>query len=133
MLIITAKYTLFALIATGINLLTQWLFFRAFQGWWVLYLALAAGTLTGLITKYVLDKKWIFSYRASSAKDDLSKFGLYSLMGLITTGIFWGTEMSFYYLFNFAGAQYIGGGLGLAVGYLTKYHLDKEFVFKVRP
>jgi hypothetical protein len=25
--------------------------------------------------------------------------------------------------------RYLGGVIGLAIGYLTKYHLDKRFVF----
>ncbi|ADH86453.1 GtrA family protein [Desulfurivibrio alkaliphilus] len=125
------KYFVFALIATGINLLTQWPFFLLLDGFWVLYLALCFGTLTGLITKYTLDKRWIFYYTAHSRRDDLSRFGLYSLMGVFTTAVFWGTEMGFYYTFEFAGAQYVGGGLGLMVGYTIKYLLDKKFVFKV--
>ncbi len=124
------KYFFFAVIATSVNLLTQWPIFQFFEGEWVLYLALMVGTLTGLVTKYVLDKRWIFYYTASSTKDDLSRFGLYSLMGVFTTAIFWGTEMSFYYFFDFTGSQYVGGGLGLMVGYTAKYLLDKKYVFK---
>jgi putative flippase GtrA len=124
-------YCLFALIATGVNLLTQWPVFVLFDGWWVLLAALFVGTLAGLVTKYVLDKKWIFNYQATSKKDDLHKFGLYSLMGVFTTVIFWGTEMTFYYAFDFNGSQYVGGALGLMVGYIVKYYLDKKYVFKV--
>lgn len=129
---LTAKYSLFALIATGVNLLTQWPFFALFAGRWVLYAALFAGTLTGLVTKYALDKRWIFYYTPASRRDNLGRFGLYSLMGVFTTVIFWGTEMGFYYLFDFNGAQYIGGALGLMIGYVVKYLLDKKFVFKGR-
>lgn len=125
------RYSLFALIATGINLIAQFPFFLLFNGWWVLYAALFVGTVAGLLTKYVLDKRWIFNYQASSKKDDVHKFGLYSLMGVFTTVIFWGTEMTFYYTFEFYGAQYVGGGLGLMVGYIVKFYLDKKFVFKV--
>lgn len=127
----TINYILFAFIATYVNLLAQWLVFLIFDGWWVLYAALFVGTLAGLVTKYVLDKKFIFNYQATSKKEDLHKFGLYSLMGVFTTVIFWGTEMGFYYAFDFEGAQYIGGALGLMVGYIVKYYLDKKYVFKV--
>ncbi len=123
-------YGFFALIATSVNLLTQWPVFRMFDGEWVLYAALMAGTMTGLLTKYVLDKRWIFNYRASSRMDDLSCFGLYTLMGVFTTIIFWGTEMGFYYAFDFSGSQYVGGALGLMVGYTAKYMLDKKYVFR---
>ena len=37
--------------------------------------------------------------------------------------------MGFFYLFDFEGAAYVGGALGLAVGYVIKYQLDKRFVF----
>jgi putative flippase GtrA len=124
-------YCFFALIATGVNLLTQWPFFVYFSGKWILYVAIAFGTLSGLITKYVLDKKWIFFYSATDKKDDLYRFSLYSLMGFFTTLIFWGTEISFYYFFDFRGSQYIGGALGLMVGYSIKYTLDKRYVFEV--
>lgn len=124
-------YVAFALIATGINLLTQWLFFELLIGWWVLYVALAFGTVAGLLTKYILDKKWIFNYRAISKSDDLNKFGLYSLMGASTTVIFWGTEMFFFHVLAFEGSQYVGGALGLGIGYIVKYFLDKRFVFKL--
>jgi len=128
--LVTVKYAFFALIATGVNLTIQWSIFALFDGFWVLYVALAAGTITGLITKYVLDKKWIFYYTAANKRDDMVKFSLYTLMGVITTAIFWGTEMAFFYIFDFKGAQYVGGALGLTAGYITKYLLDKKYVFK---
>ena len=124
-------YIIFALIATGTNLISQWPFFTFFDGYWVIYAAMTTGTLTGLVTKYILDKRWIFYYTTSCMQDDLTCFGLYSLMGIFTTAIFWGTEMSFYYLFDFSGSQYIGGALGLSVGYTAKYILDKKYVFRV--
>jgi putative flippase GtrA len=124
------NYVLFALISTLVNLSTQVPFFWLFEGPWVLYVALFFGTLTGLLTKYVLDKKWIFSYQSTSKKDEAHKFGLYSLMGVFTTVIFWGTEMFFYHVFSFTGSQYVGGALGLMIGYVVKYQLDKRFVFK---
>jgi putative flippase GtrA len=125
------RYVFFAFVATGVNLLTQRAVFVLFDDWLVLYAALFVGTLAGLVTKYVLDKRYIFNYQATSKKDDLHKFGLYSLMGVFTTIIFWGTEMTFYYAFEFNGAQYIGGALGLMVGYIVKYLLDRKYVFKV--
>jgi putative flippase GtrA len=130
--LLAIKYSFFALIATAVNLLTQWLCFLPFgkmDG--ALYGAMAAGTLTGLVTKYGLDKRWIFYYTSRDKRDDMARFGMYSLMGVFTTGIFWGTEMGFFYVFEFAGAHYVGGALGLAVGYAVKYLLDRKYVFKV--
>lgn len=123
------KYLLFACIATLVNLSAQYPFFKVFEGFWVLYLAMLAGTLAGLATKYWLDKRWIFYYHPTSKSDDLSKFGLYSLMGVFTTAIFWGSEILFFHFFDFPNAQLWGGALGLSIGYVAKYLLDKKFVF----
>ncbi len=124
------RYTFFAFVATGVNLTTQWLCLIPVQmSSSMLYIAMAAGTATGLVTKYVLDKKWIFYYRSIDARDDAERFLLYSLMGVFTTGIFWATEIGFYYFFEFSGAHYVGGALGLSAGYTTKYFLDRRYVF----
>jgi putative flippase GtrA len=129
MLNLALKYSLFAAIATAVNLLTQWPFFALLDASWVLYLAMAAGTLTGLVTKYVLDKRWIFYYTPPNRRDDFYRFMLYTAMGGFTTIIFWGTEMAFYFWVPVNGAQYWGGALGLAIGYTAKYLLDRRFVF----
>lgn len=124
------KYALFAIIATSVNLLTQWPVFILFEGPLVLYAAMAAGTVTGLVTKYWLDKRWIFYYTASSRGDDLWRFTLYTLMGGVTTLVFWGTEMVFYFRVPIDGAPYWGAALGLGIGYTLKYLLDRQFVFR---
>lgn len=126
---LVSKYILFAVIATGVNLSTQWLVLLvAANDLWLL-LALMAGTGTGLVAKYVLDKRWIFYYQTDGAKDDAQRFSLYTLMGLITTAIFWGMELGFHYLIGGESAKYIGGAIGLSIGYFIKYQLDKRFVF----
>lgn len=123
------KYAIFAAISTLVNLFFQWLSFQAYHGFDSLYVAMAAGTIAGLLVKYVLDKKWIFYHTPKDRKDDAKKFILYSFMGVFTTIIFWGTEMLFYYLIHFPGSQYVGGAIGLTIGYIVKYFLDKRYVF----
>lgn len=130
MLDLAFKYIVFAIIATLVNLLTQWPVFALFESPMALYAAMAAGTLTGLVTKYWLDKRWIFYYTASSRGDDLWRFMLYTLMGGFTTLVFWGTEMAFYFWVPVDGAAYWGAALGLAIGYTLKYLLDRKFVFR---
>ncbi len=127
--IITIKYALFALISTLVNLSFQWISFKIYSGFLSLYIAMIVGTLAGLVIKYILDKKWIFYHTPKDKKDDAKKFFLYSFMGVFTTIIFWGTEMLFYYFVDIDGSQYIGGAIGLTVGYIVKYFLDKRFVF----
>ena len=98
-----------------------------------MYVSIAVGTLTGLVTKYILDKKYIFAYRASSLTDDGATFILYSVMGLTTTLIFWGTELSFEFIFGTKWLRYLGAVIGLTIGYIVKYQLDKRFVFIKTP
>jgi hypothetical protein len=127
------KYALFAAIATLVNILSQDITIRLYTGMFVMYVSIAVGTLTGLVTKYVLDKKYIFAYRASSLVDDGATFILYSVMGLATTLIFWGTELGFEFLFGTKWLRYLGAVIGLTIGYSVKYRLDKHFVFIKSP
>jgi putative flippase GtrA len=123
------KYIIFAVISTLFNLLFQYFSFEVYGGWSSLYVAMFIGTLVGLIVKYVLDKKFIFQHKVKDKKDDAKKFALYSLMGVFTTIIFWGTEIAFDHLSQDPNAKYIGATIGLSIGYVIKYFLDKKFVF----
>jgi len=126
---LAAKYALFAGISTLFNLLFQWISFYFYSGFGSLYLAMFFGTLAGLVAKYILDKKWIFYHIPKDKKDDAKKFILYSFMGIFTTIIFWGTEIGFNALFESHNAKYIGAVIGLTIGYIIKYFLDKKYVF----
>lgn len=128
-MLLVLKYSLFALIATIINLFTQFISLAIYSQDFSLYIAMFFGTLTGLIAKYILDKKYIFYYVVKDKKEDSQKFILYSIMGVFTTLIFWGFEIGFDYIFDSEIAKYIGAIIGLSIGYITKYFLDKKFVF----
>lgn len=123
------KYSLFAAFSILVNLAFQYLSSVVYTGPLAFYVALCAGTGAGLLVKYVLDKCWIF-YHTDDLKGDAKNFVLYSLMGVATTVIFWGSEITFEYMVPIEGSRYVGGGLGLVVGYWVKYHLDKKFVFR---
>ena len=58
---------------------------------------------------------------------------LYTAMGLATTVIFWGFEFGFHHLFATREMRYLGGVIGLAIGYVSKYYLDKRYVFHTEP
>lgn len=123
------RYAGFAVLATLANLGTQRLVMVS-GGWAGSYiLAVIAGTAVGLVTKYVLDKKWIFA----SANPDLAaegqQFVLYSVTGIATTLIFWGFETAFWLVGQTQMAREIGAVLGLAIGYIAKYQLDRRYVF----
>ncbi len=126
---LAVKYAIFAAISTLINLLFQYLSFLVYGGRGSLYIAMFIGTLAGLATKYILDKKWIFYHTPKDRKDDAKKFILYSFMGVFTTIIFWVAEMAFYYLTPYPNAKYIGAVIGLVTGYVVKYFLDRKYVF----
>ena len=126
---LTLKYTVFAMISVLTNLLFQYLSFLFYSGITSLYVAMFVGTLAGLITKYVLDKTWIFYHIPKDKRDDARKFILYSFMGIFTTIIFWGTEIAFDYMLSIPNAKYLGAVIGLSVGYVIKYYLDKKYVF----
>ena len=129
---IAIKYTLFAILSTGFNLLFQYLSFLVYTDFASLYVAMLMGTLAGLILKYILDKKFIFYHKPKGKLDDAKKFIRYTIMGIFTTFIFWGTEIGFDMYFEEENAKYAGAVIGLGIGYIIKYFLDKRFVFKGR-
>ncbi len=94
--------------------------------------ALAAGTLVGLVVKYLLDKRWIFFDTTRGAHAQGRQFLLYSLMGVATTAIFWVTETAFWVIWRTDLARETGAVIGLTIGYVTKYALDSRFVFRNR-
>lgn len=130
MFTLTLKYTIFAIIAIALNLATQKASLWIYNGKFGLLIAVFFGTLAGLVIKYFLDKAFIFYYNTKNIKEDGQKFILYSIMGVLTTLIFWGFEFGFNYLFDFESAKFLGAIIGLSTGYLIKYQLDKKFVFK---
>ncbi|MDG3042964.1 GtrA family protein [Roseicyclus marinus] len=127
------RYAGFAVVATLANLGAQRLVLAGFdtvEGS-ALVLAMAVGTGVGLVVKYALDKRWIFYDRTTGARAQGAQFALYAAMGLVTTAIFWVTETVFWLAWGTDLAREAGAVLGLSVGYVTKYLLDRRFVFRV--
>ena len=123
------RYAAFAVIATVANIATQRLVMQGDASAERFALAIAAGTGVGLAVKYALDKRWIFHDTESSLKAHGRKFTLYTLMGLVTTAIFWGSETLFWAVWQTDAMRELGAVLGLAVGYVVKYNLDRRYVF----
>lgn len=123
-------YGIFALIATAANIGAQDLIIRTYSGAFDILASVLVGTGVGLVVKYILDKRYIFQFQARSLTHDTQTFALYTVMGLATTLIFWGFEFSFQYIFESKEMRYLGGVIGLTIGYLIKYHLDKRYVFR---
>ena len=127
---IALMYTIFAVISTAANILSQDMSFRVYQGNYDLWLAIFIGTAVGLVVKYFLDKRYIFQYQTTSIQHGSKTFYLYTLMGLFTTVIFWGFEFAFDAIYQTAEMRYVGAIIGLSIGYFVKYQLDKRYVFK---
>ncbi|MEM8729288.1 MAG: GtrA family protein [Pseudomonadota bacterium] len=126
---LVVRYSVFAVLATLANLGTQRLVLAWNDAALGFALAVFFGTLVGLVIKYLLDKRWIFADRSSGLKAHGRKFTLYTIMGLATTAIFWGTETTFWLIWKTDLMREAGAVLGLAVGYVVKYNLDRRFVF----
>ena len=133
--ILAARYIAFAAIATFANLACQRAVFAAagagpeLSPAVVYAAAISAGTLAGLVLKYVLDKRWIFRDRSRGLQAHGKRFTLYVLMGVATTMIFWGTETVFLIVWRSQFARETGAAIGLSIGYFVKYRLDRRFVF----
>ncbi|MBV7396712.1 GtrA family protein [Mameliella sediminis] len=123
------RYAGFAVIATIANLAVQRLILLAGDSGAAFLMAMAAGTLAGLVVKYVLDKRWIFYDDAKGLAAHGRKFTLYTAMGLVTTAIFWGTESAFWIFWKSDMMRELGAVIGLTIGYVIKYNLDRRFVF----
>ena len=127
---LAAIYALLAAIATATNIGTQAGFLLIYAGAYAIALSIMLGTGIGLIVKYVLDKRYIFRFKAKNTAHDSKVFILYASTGVLTTAVFWGFELSFHSLFGSDQMRYLGGVIGLAIGYVSKYELDKRFVFR---
>lgn len=127
--ILILRYSAFAVIATIANLGMQRLVLTQGDDGMTFTLAVGAGTLVGLVIKYTLDKRWIFFDLDTGVKAHGQKFSLYTAMGLITTAIFWSAETAFWLIWRTDVMRELGAIIGLSIGYVVKYNLDRRFVF----
>ena len=122
-------YILFAFFATFFNLLTQRLILSFNKTNLFFFIAILSGTLIGLIIKFFLDKSYIFFDKNKHFSYVGEKFRLYTIMGIFSTLIFWGTESIFWIIWRKENIRELGAIFGLTIGYILKYRLDKRYVF----
>ena len=127
---VAVTYTIIAIIATLANIGGQELVVQLWPFEYLISLSILFGTGIGLIVKYLLDKRYIFQFTADSLSHDAKLFVLYTTMGILTTAIFWGVEWSFHAIFQTKEMRYFGAVIGLTLGYIIKYQLDKRYVFR---
>ena len=128
-LTIAVLYTLFAAFSTVINIGAQMLSIWVYKGLYAVEISILVGTAAGLPLRYILEKRHIFAFESNNLAHDGRLFVLYSFMGVFTTAIFWGVEDAFQLIYQTDTMRYIGGVIGLAIGFYVKYQLDKKFVF----
>lgn len=128
-MMITLLYTSFAIFSTLINIGSQMLSMWIYKGLYAVEISILIGTATGLPLRYSLEKRYIFAFNSDNIKHDGQLFVRYSFIGIFTTAIFWGTEYAFHLIFANESMRYIGGIIGLAIGFYVKYRLDKKYVF----
>lgn len=126
---IAILYGVFAAIAAAANIGCQSLITWLYVGQYTVPISILFGTVVGMPIKYELEKHYIFKFKAESLTHEGSVFTTYSLMGVVTTALFWGIEYAFHIIFEMDVMRYLGGLVGLTLGYLIKYQLDKRFVF----
>jgi putative flippase GtrA len=119
----------FAILATIANLGTQRLLLMSDTSSMSFSLAVGTGTIVGLGIKYLLDKRWIFYDIGTGLKSHSIKVLLSTVMGVLRTIIFWGTETVFWIMWQTVMMRELGAVLGLTVGYIVKFKLDRRFVF----
>ena len=125
---IATKYILFAILSTLVNLFSQFLTFAILDYEYEIYIAIANGTIAGLLVKYLLDKYYIFNLNVKEYSSS-NTFVPYVLTSILTTIIFWVTELWFINYIQIPYTEYIGAIVGLSMGYTLKYFLDRDFVF----
>ena len=126
---ISVLYTLFAVITSVINVGSQMLSIWIYKGPFLVEISILVGTAMGLPLRYFLEKCYIFNFTSKNLVHDGKLFVFYSTMGVITTLIFWGTEYSFHLIYDTDFMRYLGGIIGLSIGFYVKYQLDKKYVF----
>lgn len=127
--VLVFRYVLFAILAILVNLLAQRCVLSLGESGTLFALAILTGTASGLILKYLLDKRWIFADKSTGFKAFGKKFSLYTAMGLVTTLIFWLTETVFWLVWQTDLMRELGAIIGLSIGYSVKYNLDSRYVF----
>jgi putative flippase GtrA len=127
---LAALYAVFALIAIAVNIGCQALVIWIYQGEFAVQLSVLVGTAAGLPVKYVLEKRHIFGFESKSLAHDGQVFMFYTFMGVFTTALFWAIEYGFHMAFKTDAMRYVGGAVGLTIGNIIKYHLDKRYVFR---
>ncbi|SFQ63835.1 GtrA-like protein [Roseivivax halotolerans] len=95
-----------------------------------LMVSIVIGTGVGFLVKHVIDKTWTFREPYITPAAEARRITLSGVFSVLTTIIFWGFELGFYTIWGTDIAKYTGAVLGLTIGYVVKYMLDRRMVFR---
>lgn len=121
-------YLLFAAISIVANLASQEAVYRV-APLWQLEASILAGTIVGFTVKYLLDKHYIFFDRTTTRDAEIGKILRYGIFSVFTTLVFWAFEFAFFHVWGTTLAKYLGAVIGLTIGYVIKYFLDRRYTF----
>ncbi|SLN65184.1 GtrA-like protein [Roseivivax jejudonensis] len=123
------RYAAAAAICVATNLAAQEAVVQAAPGA-PLMVSIVIGTGVGFLVKHVIDKTWTFREPYITPAAEARRITLSGLFSVLTTVIFWGFELGFYVIWGTDAAKYTGAVLGLGIGYVVKYMLDRRMVFR---
>ena len=126
---LVGRYVAFAAVSTAVNLGFQHPSLAVYRGPLAVAASILAGTGTGFLCKYGLDKRFIFFDAAGNTAQEAGRIALYGVTGVATTLLFWGCELGLWRATGTDWGKDLGGVIGLAIGYWLKYQLDRRFVF----
>ncbi len=125
------RYVAIAVLGSVANLATQALVSHLLPA--LVIMSVLAGTATGFGIKFILDKIYVFTDPFEGAMREARKLALYGGSAVGTTLLFWGIEAAFWHFGGTDAARYTGGGIGLALGNIIKYQLDRRLAFRPTP
>lgn len=126
---LAARYAAFAGVSVASNIAAQHLALHLYSGKYALATAICTGTVVGLIVKYVLDKYFIFADFSAGQLAQGHQFFRYALTGIGTTLVFRMAEWIGLHVTGTTLGRDCGAVVGLTIGYVIKFYLDRQFVF----
>jgi putative flippase GtrA len=124
------RYAAFAVVATALNFAAQQGALALYRGPFDVPASIVAGTAVGFVVKYGLDKYFIFDERELEAGHMTRQVALYGLTAVASTLVFWAMEIVFWIATGDVPWKYFGGAIGISLGYVLKFLLDRRWVFQ---
>jgi putative flippase GtrA len=127
------RYAGFALLSTAINCLVQFFILHTLAGSLAIYIALAFGTGAGFVSKFLLDRNYVFYHVSSGYKQEVWVSICYLGTSVIMTLAYLSFQTFVYFEYGDGAFYYISACLVLCLGYSAKFLIDGRFVFTSGP